>query len=505
MDTTKTTPKKLTRRRFLYLTGAALATLLASGDFAEPRTARRKRTLKNQPFKEQLSSMPKIEQTSTERRLLVLGGGGTTALRLQVETMIDLFGASAKGHDVLNDMGNPDVWCTSAGAIMGAGLAANYTLGEIRQMVQSEDFLHGIYNKRVKPKTLLKGNGDYFIPPPNAAQLSMRKKMKGITRDLIVAAYEMVLGADFSAAQKTEFLGHAISHTMPSDRPAAGDIPALKDGQMAGFSESPVEEIYNRTGCHFVFLCEDRISKKTIAITTRKDLPEEITLGDKNIRVAPGDSVSIKNAVCGSANPRPFFDLAVPGGKYELDDGGMTGNNYGGLLAAQLALAEGVPADKISILGMTIGALKKDYQGPYVTKANAVPLYGAMLFDEYLADQLDDRLMELSRLLPDPARQIVNFIPTCSDTNNPFCYCSSMIRDNQTKDQDQKGEMDKLETFVQEYKAGLIPNKPMGGNGSSYGPAKYQEALKAMRQWIGGPLSPLAAPPRQDRTPQAAR
>jgi hypothetical protein len=387
--------------------------------------------------------------------------------------MANLFGSDTAGHEVLRQSGCKEFWGTSAGALMCAALAANYTPAQIEAMSVSPDFLQSVYapmrpdaGKSPGAKT------GYFKRHPNKEKRSLSEKTVGWIMDFETAAMELTMGASYNTADKTAFLAKVMSHTVDPEHPAAKAIPALADRSLDGFGDMNFSELHKRTGVHFNFVCQDRTTNNIVVITTRTDVPSERTLNGQKVLYVKGNEISITNATSASPTPRPLFDGPVEAGKFFVNDGGMTGHNNPVQLAIAQAVAEGVEPTDIRGVSIGVGKLEKDYRGPIARKAPMV--YGSAAFDHFLEKEQTKRLAGACAAVPDAPTQLVNIAPCSPDVTRPFNYESSMV--------DREPSIGMMRDFAGDYFSGKVPNQKLNEN---VGHACYSDAVEAARKAYG--------------------
>ena len=143
-------------------------------------------------------------------RILSLDGGGSWAL-IEVLTLIDFFGDTTAGHDVLKSYDL--VAANSGGAIVLAGLAANMTLGALRDLFADPD-----HNQRARifvPLSVFDDPFSYLTGPLGIGpKYSTQGKLAGLKSILGSAGEQMMTDLPDTAT----FHAHALlGGTMPPD------------------------------------------------------------------------------------------------------------------------------------------------------------------------------------------------------------------------------------------------------------------------------------------------
>lgn len=409
---------------------------------------------------------------NTSHGILSFSGGGTLAIHAQALVMGDLFGEDVNGHEVLKslkDKGFKEVWGTSAGALM-ASLAAGYSPKEIRSMTESEAFLKSVYAE--KDQVSRKNSGiraNYFVH--DRKKLGLKNRVLELITDFETAAMEKTVRSGYSTSAKTKFIGQVMSRSVPEDHPAAGNtaLSGLRDGKTAGLAEANFEKIYEMTGLHFNFVCQDRATKETVIVTTRKRdeiQPSEMRLpGKETIRYVTGDEISVKDAVSASPTPRPLFDGSVRG----LVDGGMAGHNVNAYLAVEMAKARGVDASRINAL--VVGGLKAETA---YRKVRDLMFLATDPFTRFMQNGMKGKLAKLVGAVPSPQKQIVYIAPHSRDINELFNYVTSMVAESE--------DIKSMCSFFDRFRKGEIDNQQVT---DTVGFRTYGEALQGARKMIG--------------------
>jgi hypothetical protein len=230
------------------------------------------------------TKQPPAARASSPYRILTLDGGGSWAL-IEVRALIELFGESATGHEVLGkfDM----VAANSGGSIVLAGLVENMTLQNILDLFRSE---------------------------------SKRKAIFSPTKSIVDRALHLVagLGPKYSAVAKLPALLHLMPNT--GNRPLTDAAAAIM-----GPSRKPVHLLiigfnYDRNAATFF----------------RSALVEGSGWG-----VGTPTNLTVAGAVHASTNaPVNYFDAAAElhGCPDRFWDGGLTGHNNPALAACVEAI-----------------------------------------------------------------------------------------------------------------------------------------------------------------------
>lgn len=242
-------------------------------------------------------------------RILTLDGGGTWLL-IEIRALIDMFGETARGHDVLGvfDM----VAATSGGSLVLAGLVENLSLGELLALIKDHERRASLF-----PPTRDRG-------------------------DRVLSALTG-LGPKYSAAAKLPAIGRLL--------PATGRLP------LAGITRG-IEGPGGRD-VHLLVVAFDYDRN------TGTYFRSSATAVDFGADAAA--RVSLAEAVHASSNaPVDYFDapatLPCCPGRYW--DGALTGNNNPALVAAVEAVALGhAPAD-LRILSLGTATVRRPLAAP---------------------------------------------------------------------------------------------------------------------------------------------
>ncbi|NHQ85243.1 hypothetical protein HA050_03850 [Iodobacter sp. HSC-16F04] len=229
--------------------------------------------------------------------ILSLDGGGAWAL-IQVKTLIRLYGANARGHDVLKHFDL--VAANSGGSIVVAALIENFTLAEILAFFTSESQRRAIFSElpwynKFNPLNL-------FLPLP---RFSTEKKLQAL-----IAVFKQY-GPEW-----------------------------MRDIQIMGKNNQPIL---------FMFVSYDYDRDRAKFFRSWPSLAGAVT--------SPYADISLIDAVHASSNaPIQFFDqpAQIAGGQYW--DGGLTGYNNPVLAAATEAIAASWKKEQIAILSIGTGS-----------------------------------------------------------------------------------------------------------------------------------------------------
>ncbi len=413
-------------------------------------------------------------------RILSLDGGGTIGGYAEINSLIDMYGEKKSGRDVLKNY--DEVYATSAGCLVVSGLAANYSLGEIRSMLENEAFLGGIYAPKNKANPKGEANPNPFVAAPNNA--GVVDKLKEVQRGFIVAATEVTTGGFYSTQDKTAYLGKVLGHEV-GEHPSASAVANLADNSQKGLGDLTFDKIPEKIGLNYqgkpvqlTYVCEDGIDKGVTLITTRTDVsakePDSLgkNLGQK-VRYVTGDKASFKDATSASPNPRPLFDQPVYIDGRSCYDGGMTGHNSPLVPAISSALERGISKNNISVLSLGVGPRTTSCLNPQALKDPV--FFGTKPFSDFLDAEQEKRLVEARSMLPEG--QIVRVAPASYDPADKFNYVSSTLQ--------KMCDIDKMKEWWNGYKNGEISNQLMQKGEEASGFSTYQSALNAANNHSG--------------------
>ncbi|HWB48929.1 MAG TPA: patatin-like phospholipase family protein [Stellaceae bacterium] len=248
-------------------------------------------------------------------RILSLDGGGAWAL-IQVRTLMNLYGAGATGHQVLQKFDLAAA--NSGGSLVLAGLVENLSLGDIAQYFLDETKRRSIFSPTAS-----------FVDAVLTATLGM--------------------GPKYSAAAKLP----AIERLLPraGDAPLAGAADGIK-----GPGGAPV---------HLLIVGFDYDLNR--AVYFRSAAAKGAGLG-----VGAPAQVTLAGAVHASTNaPVNYFDAPamLPGAADRYWDGGITGNNNPALVAVVEAMVLGQQAADIRVLSLGTGNVSFPLAAPGATRA----------------------------------------------------------------------------------------------------------------------------------------
>lgn len=237
-------------------------------------------------------------------RILSLDGGGPWAL-LEVMALIEIYGETKTGHDVLRNFDL--VAANSGGSIVMAGLVENLTLAAIRDLLLDEDQVTRI-----------------FAP----------------TRNLLDQVLSHTVG--FGPKYDTKGKLRAFERLMPSK----GALPLSQVTQgITGFGGKDIRLLvigfdYDRNRSHFF-----RSTDSGGPGWGKGDASGDVTLAE---------------AVHASTNaPVAFFDAPAEfhSGPGRFWDGGLTGANNPALAATVEALVQKIPPSELRILSLGTGTV----------------------------------------------------------------------------------------------------------------------------------------------------
>jgi hypothetical protein len=241
-------------------------------------------------------------------KILSLDGGGTWAL-IEVRALIEIFGAETRGHEVLRRF--QLVVANSGGSIVAAGLAANFTLTQIRDLFDDEARRRSIFVERPWYQRMLAA-----IPPLRdlEARYEARKKLEGLER-------------------------------------------AFSESKVEGFAQLTLEEWKARAGhqglADIVITTFDYDRRRAIFFRTARSPAASLS---------PARSPTFAQAVHASSNaPIMFFDAPAAFHERRFWDGAMGGYNnptMAGVVEALSHLGEGsarVEPSAIRVLSLGTG------------------------------------------------------------------------------------------------------------------------------------------------------
>jgi uncharacterized protein len=224
--------------------------------------------------------------------ILSLDGGGSWAL-IQVRVLIDLFGANARGHDVLKNFDL--VAANSGGSIVAAGLIENYSLAEILQFFMDANIRKSIFSQLPWYQKL--NPVRWVLPSP---QFSTDQKLLGLKKVL-----------------KTN------------------GLQALTSISIAGKNNQAVK---------FIFTAYDYDRDRAKFFRS---------WASKTGSLMSSNSVALVDAIHASTNaPVTFFDKPTQIQDNRFWDGGLTGYNNPVLAATVEAIGESWPRSQIAALSI---------------------------------------------------------------------------------------------------------------------------------------------------------
>ncbi len=255
-------------------------------------------------------------------RILSLDGGGTWAL-IEVQTLIDLYGAEARGSEILAKYDL--VAANSGGSLVLAGLVEDLKLSDLLSLFMDEAKRRSIYS-----------------PTRNIGDQALRT-LTGI-------------GPKYSAEAKLPAIERLLPRT--GNQPLQG-ITATTIGPggqpvrllIVGFDYERNRAVYFRS-----------VAAASPGLGAGAPAPAEVTLA---------------GAVHGSSNaPINYFDApaSLPFYLDRIWDGGITGNNNPALAACAEALVCQVPADDLRVLSIGTATVSLPLSAP---GAAASPFYAA--------------------------------------------------------------------------------------------------------------------------------
>jgi hypothetical protein len=279
--------------------------------------------------------------------ILSLDGGGSWAL-LQVRALQSLYGADARGHDVLRQFRL--VTATSGGAIVAAGLWRNFRLSELAQVFLNESIRRSL-----------------FAPLPFYSRTRLWR-LVGI-------------GPKYRAAAKLT----GIKEVLGSGAPGSTDLVDLQDARMSGLQRD-----FRRSDglpTDLVVIAYDYDRARTIflrsnALSSAGSQQRETTGQAKDTTLAMALHAS-------SHAPVNYFAATAEivlgsGEKVHAWDGAVAGYNNPMLAGITEALANGVDRRDIRVLSLGTGKVALPPQQPGVTGHPwlfARPVRGSLIRD----------------------------------------------------------------------------------------------------------------------------
>lgn len=414
-------------------------------------------------------------------KILSLDGGGTWAL-IQVRALIEIFGAETRGHEVLRRF--QLVVANSGGSIVAAGLAADFTLGELLELFSDEMKRRSIFVERPWYQRMLAA-----IPALQdlEARYEARKKLVGLERA-------------FSESKREGFAGL----TMEGWKDRAGQ--GLADIVITAFDYDRRRAIFFRT-------------QARSAAASR----------------SPAKSPTFAQAVHASSNaPIMFFDEPANVLERRFWDGAMGGYNnptLAGVVEALSHMGDGTPVAPATLRVLSLGtgmvlSLPPDAAGEVEDERLRTVLEQPGLITDIrkaalcILDDPPDAAsfvahVTLGHRLPRTEDDIVRDGPVIRmnpvlrpvKRNGRWTYPvdPEFYRRLSTLDMDavKPEEVVLITSFCDAWLQGRIPNQSLRANRDlepEVGHARFDEALTQLRTWLGdsggGRLDPPMAATR---------
>lgn len=394
-------------------------------------------------------------------RILSLDGGGAWAL-IQVRTLIELYGASTKGHQVL---GNFDLAAAnSGGSLVLAGLVEDLPLSDIAQYFMDESKRRSIFS------------------PTNSVADALLRTTLGI-------------GPKYSANAKLP----AIERLLPNTgvQPLAGSMDAV-----AGPGGKPV---------HLLIVGFDYDRNRGVFFRSAEASQAQLGVGKPA-------GISLAAAVHASTNaPVNYFDApaVLPGAAEQYWDGGITGHNNPVLAAVVEALVLGQEAADLRVLSLGTANVSFPLAAP---GASAGPLETARTTSSLTTDLkklataiLDDppdsatfiahvitgasaglqqpsvsRVVRMSPLVSPLPAAGGGFAPPAGWSLAQFQYLSNIDMDAVVQT-----DVAYIDSYCSTWLGGQAPNQPIRPNGQAFDPwrpevgyATFAEAKAAWRHLL---------------------
>jgi hypothetical protein len=238
-------------------------------------------------------------------RILSLDGGGSWAL-IQVRALIDLYGWTATGYDVLQDFDL--VVANSGGSIVAGALAAGWPLSDTLNFFLSQHMRQSVFTP-----------ASWFDRVENSI---------------------LGIGPKYSTAGKLAGLNAVYGGFAAT---AMSAIPGAIAASLAGHSVNFIITAFDYDLKRAVLFRSDRMSPVASSVL----IPD----------------VSITDAVNASSTaPVNYFDspalYPASGPQYRFWDGGVSGLNNPVLIGVMELLGNGVPANQIQVLSLGTGTVR---------------------------------------------------------------------------------------------------------------------------------------------------
>ncbi|OJH42213.1 hypothetical protein BON30_03090 [Cystobacter ferrugineus] len=413
-------------------------------------------------------------RTMEHFKILSLDGGGTWAL-IEVRALIELFGPETRGHEVLRRF--QLVVANSGGSIVAAGLAADFTLGQLLQLFRDETKRRGIFVERPWYQRMLAA-----IPPLQdlEARYATRKKLEGLER-------------------------------------------AFSESKLEGFARLTMEEWKARAGqglADIVITAFDYDRRRAIFFRTRPQSPSASR--------SPSRNPTFAQAVHASSNaPITFFDEPAAFLDRRFWDGAMGGYNnptMAGVVEALSHAGDGtarVEPSSLRVLSLGTGmvlSLPPDATGEVEDKRLLhVPEEPGLVSDIRKAalcivDDPPDAAsfvahVTLGHRLPRDASDVVQDGPVIRlspvlrpvKRNGRWMYPEKVDPGFYQRvselgmDAVKKEHVLLIDSFCDAWIQGRIPNQSLRANQDlepEVGHARFSDALTQLRTWLDGDLHP---------------
>jgi hypothetical protein len=471
-----------------------------------------------------LTETPLTKPLEKEHRVLCLDGGGTIAAQFEIKTLIEIFGPTAKGWDVLQRF--DEVVATSAGGIILAGLISNYTLDEVRKMSESKNFLKSLYAERENHfiQDLFLGTGKEVNDVKQTSASSAENKFDygknlpwyyRLTMKGIGWLADAIKFKKFSTKKRNSYFHNVISRTVEAGHSSLDDIPQMGDydfqtdyrfkGRLADQPFDQLSKIiprtYNGKEICITFVGEGPQGELLLMSTSDEPISMK-SIGGHEVMQIDGKNTTYGQAVCTTATPLVvLYDKANLAGKIKgpdgsmIDvygsDGGMPGFNTPTELAAILAEERGNSHKKISILSIGISGRPKDLKG-----------YPKLFLEQAWNKTLDEprrrSLTKACDYMKKVGGKIIRLAPDFYRSETPSMESYFMAMTSMASEQKD------IDEIIRAYKAFFDGQTQIeetrASDGTSFGYSSLEKSIEGARCMVGVETQTGAARPK--RAPQ---